>query len=167
MLPQTIMESWLVLPLGGGCVAHLSLWSCSNTGLLPTKARVWSLVWDMLIFEGCAELAPPGHHGRPDPRSVKAGELIPPLASCRTKESESTLQELWMSQPLRYEHVGDMVQPLVSCVVTWMRKRYSLPSSALPTFGRWDTWLWDHEHRRTSSDPHQLQWALHLAKEAQ
>lgn len=113
MLPQTIMESWLVLPLGGGTSESVVL---QQSGPVTTKGQVWSLVWDKLMFEGCAELAPPGHHGKPDLRSIRAGELIPRLASCRIQESELTLQELLSNPAL--EDMGDMVQPLASCVVS-------------------------------------------------
>lgn len=65
-------------------------------GSVNTKGQVDVLVChhgDMMISEGCVELAhpSPGHRRRADHGDMRVGELTSPLASCSTQDSESSV----------------------------------------------------------------------------
>lgn len=85
----TMVGFWPMLPLGAtsGPVALEQLESVTTKDQADSPGL--GLPGDMLVSEDCAELAPPlvCYHGRAGPRATRAGELIPPLASCSTPES--------------------------------------------------------------------------------
>lgn len=147
MLPGTMVGFRPLLPPGD----HVWVLGPETAGVCYNQRLV-------LMSEGCAQLAPsftwaPWENwplGRAGPGDVRAEELPPPLASCRTPERQpSIFGELWVSSP-KGMSMGELVSPAVFSV----KGRERCPAPHPLPYIKQESWPQCHQSGRVIPGPH-------------